>query len=88
MPKASTRSTATGPQAADEFVDLARDRLRPGRGDAPVLLEPGAVALDLRQGVEVAQDAQDLLEPLVLAALDLLGERLVDLALGVSASGR
>ena len=53
-----------------------------------MLLEPGAVALDLRQGVEVAEDSKDLLESFVLAALDLLGERLVDLALRVGAGRR
>ncbi len=53
-----------------------------------MLLEPGAVALDLGQGVEVAEDIQDLLEALVLGALDRVGESRVDLPLGVGAGGR
>ena len=50
-----------------------------------MLLEPGAIALDLRKRVEVAEAVEHRLQLRVLAAVDRLDEGFEDLALGVGA---
>ncbi len=46
------------PDLAAQVVDLAADRLGPGRGEPAVLHEPGAVGLDRGERVQVAEQVE------------------------------
>src|SRR3954447_1409445 len=55
-------------QLATQVVHRAGGHLGPGGGDAPVLLEPGALALELAQRVQTAEPVEDGAKLIVLGS--------------------